>query len=424
MNYIKNVAKGCYGVLKGLLTVCLTCGVFGGAFAETYTLGYGGMTGISPIAFTDEELTRSVTFVDNGKEWILEITLIPPESNIENKLTSFEYASYLFFKHSSGKYVTTNIKLSTNAFAGKFVKSVSIDASFCNPSAADEDLQNISFAVDNNQCFAKSNKIIRSGIVREAEVVECGVSQNVQDEISISFSNSIGAEFWFKSISIEYESDVVPEIKRKEVIAVGHQLVFDVNVENAQMFYTVDGSEDWLLYNPETGILFNNPGMYTLKYYAVNGNARSEVVTEELEVVRPSGLHAAMAANDEYEARGVICGRGNGYVLIGSSVEAPITEQLALDFSAHPALQEAALGSKVKATGRPTDRFGKDIKALGSLSAVAINETPSEPTSINSVPDNGNAEDWYDIQGRRISGGTSYRRITFSTSGEKRYDIR
>ncbi len=432
MDYIKKTADGRHGVIKGLLTVCLLCGTLVSAFAETYTFGYVGIESIFPMFFADDSLTNTATFDENSKKWTLELTVIPNNSSTENKVTVLKSSTYstLMLRYSRG--LTTSIKLSTNAFAGQFVKSVTINAGFCYSDATDADMQIISLIADGNEYFTHSDKIIRNGVFHgeDNNIVKCDISRNIQKEFSISFSNSIGAEFGsnqfgIKSIEIEYEYDEVPQISRKEVIAVGHQLVFDVSVENAEIFYTVDGSENWLPYNQETGIQFDKAGVYTLKYYAVNGNSKSEIVTEEIEVVRPSGLYAAIAANGEYDVHGVICGRGTGYVLIGSNVDAPVTEQLALDSSAYPDLQEAALGSMVKVTGRPTDRFGQGVKALGSLTAVTISETPLEPTSINCARIGGGySEDRYDLQGRRINSGKSYRRITFSTSGEKRYDIR
>jgi len=406
--------------LRRALAICaLVVSAISGS-AETYVLNWESIN--SAVSMKEEAQSYStVVSPDDDVSWHLDMNFITPSRGITTiGATNGRY--YLLFR-TSNNYLMGSVTLKSDFFKDKMIKSVIVDARCYAANATGTDIQTVTITDNSQQVASQSIPVnIATYLKDQQPVISFTLDRAIQGALGISFTSTVGFEFAINAITIEYESEVPPVVNLDATIPVGLPLWLTADKADAAIYYTVDGTEDWQTYNPERGIVFGTPGTYTLKYYAAGKEVASKVVSETIKVVKPIGLDAARAANEEITVTGEVCGRGNGYVLIGEDEQCDPADCVAIATANYTQLQSVTVGTKITATGRPTDSFGPDVKALGSISALEINGTPSEPTAINAVvTHSAEAPQYYDLTGRRVDHPTSHvRRILISTDGEKR----
>ena len=256
-----------------------------------------------------------------------------------------------------------------------------------------------------------------------AEVFTMNPADNGHLSMTIDFD--MGGRYALQYLEVDYDTDITVTpltVSRVKSIPVGYSLDLNASIENAKLFYSTDGSDHWLAYNTHRGIIFEEPGEFTLRYFAEDENGRrSEIVTENLLVCTPKGLLSAMFANREIEISGIIIGHEGNCTFIADNIDDEPADCLVIDNSNYQQIAQARPGDTITAKGRATDRFGSDIMALGSLSDVTINGSATTPTNISSL----RAQLYrsaraYNLQGRPVS--ESAKGVILSSDGTKRFN--
>lgn len=382
--------------------------------AETYVLGYEQLKAkletFQPSATWN---SYSGTFTDNSIEWSIEVKTL---SDVSSKFNNVIRNDYLWIKPVSTHKIN-HVTFSTSGFIGSRISKITIDATMRN--GLDQETEQTLVVAQPDTIFNETFSIYSGSIVGDIVPVEVSFDNDmIQDRLAISFEAPSGGDLVFKNITIEYESTPVPVVSMSETIPVGHAIELTADLPDAVIYYSIDNSENWLEYEASTGVVFSEPGTYTLKYYgeSANGEGISEILAERIEVVQPKGIAALRAACEEIEIAGVVCGHADGYVLVGDeSGSRAAGESIAVDATNFPELLSATVGSSIVASGRATDRFGS-MPAIGSLSALTINNVPSTPTAIFATPasEDCGAAPTYNLKGQRVTSTASRRQIVIA----------
>jgi hypothetical protein len=392
------------------------------AAAETYTLSKEAFAGALPTDKSDKsplipEYTNE--FTCDGVKWTIHFEAVDQFSvaGLNAYWSGSKAFVYVSGPAEAGEIQTCTF--SSDGFIDKDISKVTFCAAIYNAEASSDLTESCIVKIGD---FTKSIEFVPPTGYLNNKIVDRSVIIDPASTgpLSLTFTLPMGGYFAFSSLSIEYADGEVIEpvtVSRVETVAVGHPVTLEASSEEATVFYTVDGSENWAQYNPMRGVVFTEPGDYTLKYYAENGSVKSEVITEKVHVVKVAGLAAAMQANNEIEVVGTVVGQTDRYVLVADDADAALSDCLAVESSVYEALKSARIGDVIKATGRPPDKFGSDIKALGSISSLSVNDQASAPTNIAEVRARMLRRDAvYDIQGRPASSRT---RLTVTPSGRK-----
>lgn len=429
--YNKLSAKCHPGILRQVLAASVLSLGISLVSAETYVLGRDAVASASfPISMTETSEYYSLDFSQEDSAWQLLFGFNAEGRHSISCVNSTNYA-YLMIRYTGTlTNPITGVSLSSENFRGKYIKSVTVDASLYNSVATTEDSQTIGIKDGATVIASTSESIPAVGIFREYQPVEIAVNRTVSDGLGIMFTSTLGSDFAFRSITIEYsevagsgdpeeEPVSVPEVFRQETVPVGHALHLECDNSEAVIHYTTDGTEAWQEYDAGRGISFRDAGVYTLQYYATVGTVSTAIIREQITVVQPTGLAAARASNAPVTVTGMVCGRGDGYLLLGEEADCAEADCVAIETTDYPQLQTVTDGDSVSATGRATDRFGSDIIALGTISDVTVNGIASTPTSLSTVRVSAPQRQYYDLQGRAGVPSTSTRRILISPDGTK-----
>lgn len=392
------------------------------AFADTYTLSHEDFYAAVPAELAAVPQTNE--FVNNfekgGIRWNLRFGAGDGvfEDGIRASLSSV--VPFTSVRSRMAKREICLCTLTSDGFVGKKISSVTFCAALYSSGVSEEEVETYTLQVGQ---FADSHKFTPPTNYLSNKITErtFAVSPASDGSFSLKFELPAGGDFAFSFLTIEYEGGEVVEpvnVNVEKTIPLGHPVILQASSDDATVFYTVDGSDNWVVYNPLKGVVFTEPGDYTLKYYAENAGDKSEVSTEEVKVVKASGLVAALQANNEIEVSGKVAGRSERYVLIAGDDDAALEDCLAVESADYAALQSARIGDLVRATGRATDKFGSEIKGLGSISSLSINGQASVPTNILElraaklrVSDTS-----YNINGRPAD---SHSRLVVTSSGTK-----
>ncbi len=398
---------------KGVLLLPLILSAFFSS-AETYVLGIDQLkANLADFQPSDKWDSYTGTFTDKSFEWRIDIqTLTAVSSTFKN----IEYNGYLWLQADGNINKFSHVILSTANFIGGRISKATIEATMRNQLQQETEQTIVVTLADT--VFNTTQPIYHGNLSGDFEPLEVTFGDDIiQDSLAIRFSAPGGADFVLRSITIEYEPIPVPVVSMSDNIPVGHAIELTADLADAAIYYSIDNGEEWQAYDATTGIVFSEPGIYTLNYYgeSANGEARSQITTESIEVVQPKGISALQAACSEIEISGVISGHADGYVLVGADQGRSSLESIAVDAAVYTELLTAPVGSRITATGRATDRFGT-LPALGSLSALTINDVQSTPTSIVATPSSATPRTapTYDLQGRRVSPTTTRRQILIS----------
>lgn len=249
--------------------------------------------------------------------------------------------------------------------------------------------------------------------------IQFTINEPASGKLSLEIETEPGGRFYFGHLTINTVAPIAHDPVMAITIPVGHALTMECPDEaDSEIFYRIGESDNWSAYDEKRGIVFETPGDYVVEYYAaVDGKVNSRIQRENISVIAPSGISFARVAASPVDVSGVVVSHENAYTFIGHSENATEEECIAVDHSQSQALAAARIGSTVELTARPTDRF--DVPALASLSRLVINGS-DQTTAISQIAEpTPREEQFYDLQGRRVSKNTPGPRIVLSTSGRK-----
>lgn len=338
----------------------------------------------------------------------------PTESGVSGYL--FTNATYMDSPIQAAQF-------STDFFRDKSVSRVTVDCALTSKTQGDApyvETYTLSIGAGTwTREIAVPKSYLNNGISPQIFTVD----NPVMGEFNLTIAAPEGEQFAFLSLEIEYDVRAIPSVAYVADIPVGHSVKLECSDETADIYYFIDDDTDApRSYDPDRGIVFETPGDHTLRYYAeTRQGIRSKEQTELIRVTDPQGLYAALNANRSIEVAGVVVSQASGYTSISDRTDAAPDECLALDNSALPRLKQARVGDKIIATGRPTDRFGSGIKALGSIQSLTINGESAVPTEINAITTRTEVEvRRYDLNGRPVKNDMRpFRRITIGSDGSK-----
>lgn len=400
--------------------------VAGYASAEVYTLSAEAIAAVLP---KDDDYTEQPTFSTeikcNEVTWAMEF--------VGNRDVCYRW---LYGKVQLSGYVTiagmpdekfriTTFSLSSDFFANKKVTNVKFNGALYKSGATGTETFSVSIGETKKEQTTALFTSYLGGKIPDMEFsFEPAASGG---NLTLCFYSESGGQFAFKSLEITYVDEggeELPEnleVKREMTVPVGYPVMLNVSDPRAAVYYTTDGSEDWLTYDAARGIVFSTPGSYTLKYYAnYRDLLKTAITTEEIKVVSPQGIQTALAANTPIKVTGIVVGQMPTYTLIADTDDAAAEECLAIDNSEYPTLKTAAKRATISLVGRATDKFGKDVPALGSLSEVTVNNESQAPTNVTTIRTSlQSSPRYFDLQGRPAVSSAS--RLVISSDGTKHF---
>ncbi len=362
--------------------------------------------------FNVDDSEWTLTFKANGT--FSNADLQPKVSNLGKCVHTLPSTSY--------NNIISTVELSTDFFAQHKVVEVRYFGFMFLPNVKEGNSQNYTLSIGAHTY--NSTAPVYIDYLRDelaAEVFTLNPADNGHLSLTIDFN--MGGRYAHRYLEVDYDTEITVTpltVSRVESIPVGYSLDLSASDENAKLFYSTDGSDQWLAYNTHRGIIFEEPGEFTLRYFAEDENGRrSEIVTENILVSTPRGLQSAMFANREIEISGFIIGHDGNCTFVSDNIDDELADCLVIDNSNYSQIAQARPGYTITAKGRATDRFGSDIMALGSLSDVTVNGSATTPTNISSL----RAQLYrsaraYNLQGRPVSEST--KGVILTSDGTKR----
>lgn len=375
------------------------------ATAQTYTLDHTPVqTWLTPLYGGIISDKLDYTFSDNEIAADFHIEFCYDKPN----LSKFYNETYTTYYQLRCEEKMTELTLKTNSFKDKVINSIVIDALMYNASSTEN--QQYSIDCGENMTFTKEIPLINLTAVLDRtnpidfQPIEFILNTKVDDTLTISIT-SPGANLAFKTITINYsdfDPTILPEVSMSVSQITARQIILESDTEGAVIYYSLSDKNDWTEYNPSTGIILVEQGDYTLRYKATtpDGIIESEVYEEVITVGPNTGLDAVRNAHKPITISGVVLGYESGYALVAESTDSSLDDAIAVESTNHSNLQSATIGTQISATGVHTDKFGSNIPAIGSLTELYINGTPSKPTSIVAPTAIQPRSQTYDLLGR------------------------
>ena len=364
-----------------------------------------------PSGATTDHTTHQLTY--GGIEWTVSI-----DWHKYDRTTGDTDIHYIGSdnKNVPNCVIATNLTLSSSSFEGRSISEINgtykVGSTYDEKQAAiiSGTTYNVSTSIGNT--FAQTSDVIKKSTENAVNhTYDSSVEVTSGEEVKISIDMTTGyyGKIFTPTITITYEGELpalpatsAPELSFIETAQLSHE------AEDATIYYAFDDDTEYTTYEDSIDIT-NKPSGTVLRYYASEPlMSDSEVKTVKLSDVstlKPITFSEVVALYDEITLSGYVIEQGEGYTLVGETVNSTADEAIAVDNSKFSALARCAAGTAVTCSGYYSNTFGRaSLTSLTSATAYEYGAT-TELTSITAVGAD-DALPTFDLSGRRAAATT------------------